>query len=83
MTGRLQRLEHNYPVRGGRPCTALIGQDLGMRRTVDGVILVHDHGHPHVLLLQLGNGAAELAVARADSPGAFFKLCARRSSRAC
>ena len=33
-----------------------------MRRTVDGVILVHDHGHPHVLLLQLGNGA-------------FFKLC--------
>lgn len=38
-------------------------QELGMRRTVDGVILVHDHGHPHVLLLQLGNGA-------------FFKLCA-------
>ena len=26
----------------------------GMRRTVDGVLLVHEHGLPHVLLLQLG-----------------------------
>ena len=63
MTGRLQRLEHNYPVRRDY-IASLIAQDLGMRRTVDGVILVHDHGHPHVLLLQLGNGA-------------FFKLCGR------
>jgi len=27
----------------------------GMRRTVDGVLLVHQHRHPHVLLLQIGN----------------------------
>lgn len=24
-----------------------------MRRSVEGVLLVHDHGHPHVLMLQL------------------------------
>lgn len=27
---------------------------MGMRRSVDGVLLVHEHGLPHVLLLQLG-----------------------------
>jgi cleavage and polyadenylation specificity factor subunit 5 len=27
----------------------------GMRRVVEGVLLVHAHGHPHVLLLQIGN----------------------------
>jgi len=27
----------------------------GMRRTVDGIMLVHQHRHPHVLLLQIGN----------------------------
>ena len=32
----------------------------GIRRSVEAVILVHDHNHPHVLLLQLGS--------------AFFKL---------
>jgi cleavage and polyadenylation specificity factor subunit 5 len=26
-----------------------------MRRTVEGVLVVHNHGHPHVLLLQVGN----------------------------
>ena len=42
----------------------------GMRRTVEAVILAHDHRHPHVLLLLIG--------------GSFFKLCvacARRSPR--
>ena len=28
---------------------------LGMRRSVEGVLLVHEHGLPHVLLLQLGS----------------------------
>ena len=32
----------------------------GIRRSVEAVILVHNHNHPHVLLLQLGS--------------AFFKL---------
>ncbi len=27
---------------------------VGMRRSVEGVLLVHEHGLPHVLLLQLG-----------------------------
>ena len=27
----------------------------GMRRTVEAVLLVYQHGHPHVLLLQIGN----------------------------
>ena len=26
----------------------------GMRKTVEGVLIVHEHGLPHVLLLQLG-----------------------------
>lgn len=29
-------------------------QKIGMRRSVEGVLLVHEHGMPHVLLLQLG-----------------------------
>lgn len=30
-------------------------EKLGMRRSVDGVLIVHEHGLPHVLLLQLGS----------------------------
>ncbi len=47
MAARLQRLQNNY-------------EDLGMRRTVEAVLVVHEHGHPHVLMLQIAN--------------AFFKL---------
>lgn len=50
---RLQRLQNNY-------------EDFGMRRTVEGVLVVHDHGHPHILMLQIAN--------------AFFKLCVLASS---
>eukprot|EP01129_Flabellula_baltica_P000818 TRINITY_DN10769_c0_g1_i1.p1 TRINITY_DN10769_c0_g1~~TRINITY_DN10769_c0_g1_i1.p1 ORF type:complete len:303 (+),score=71.69 TRINITY_DN10769_c0_g1_i1:148-1056(+) len=32
----------------------------GMRRTVAGVLVVHEHGHPHVLLLQIGNSFFKL-----------------------
>eukprot|EP00123_Amoebidium_parasiticum_P015333 comp22907_c0_seq1/m.36236 comp22907_c0_seq1/g.36236 ORF comp22907_c0_seq1/g.36236 comp22907_c0_seq1/m.36236 type:complete len:204 (-) comp22907_c0_seq1:263-874(-) len=39
---RLQRLRDEY-------------ERYGMRRTVEGVLVVHEHNHPHVLLLQLGN----------------------------
>lgn len=48
MSARLQRLQNNY-------------EDFGMRRTVEGILVVHDHGHPHILMLQIAN--------------AFFKLC--------
>ncbi|KAG7532113.1 hypothetical protein FFLO_03855 [Filobasidium floriforme] len=47
VAARLQRLTNDYDAKG-------------MRRTVEGVLVVHDHGHPHILMLQIAN--------------AFFKL---------
>ncbi|PWN45186.1 cleavage and polyadenylation specificity factor, 25 kDa subunit [Ceraceosorus guamensis] len=47
VAARLQRLQNNY-------------EDMGMRRTVEAILVVHEHGHPHVLMLQIAN--------------AFFKL---------
>lgn len=44
---RLKRLEDHYGVSG-------------MRRTCEGVLVCHEHNHPHVLMLQIAN--------------AFFKL---------
>ncbi|KAK9828531.1 hypothetical protein WJX72_000619 [[Myrmecia] bisecta] len=44
---RLQRMQQKY-------------QREGTRRSVDAILLVHEHNHPHVLLLQIG--------------AAFFKL---------
>ena len=32
----------------------------GMRRSVDAVLVVHEHGLPHVLLLQLGTSFFKL-----------------------
>lgn len=34
----------------------------GMRRSVEGILLVHQHRHPHVLLLQIGNTFFKLYV---------------------
>ena len=34
----------------------------GMRRSVEGVLLVHEHNLPHVLLLQLGKFFAKLKL---------------------
>ncbi|KAL6049464.1 Pre-mRNA cleavage factor Im subunit 2, variant 2 [Balamuthia mandrillaris] len=42
VAARLARMEQKYDKEG-------------MRRTVAGVLLVHQHNHPHVLLLQIGN----------------------------
>ena len=42
VVARLARMQENY-------------NKEGMRRTVEGVMLVHQHQHPHVLLLQIGN----------------------------
>ncbi|KAG9528019.1 cleavage and polyadenylation specificity factor, 25 kDa subunit, partial [Aureobasidium melanogenum] len=44
---RLKRLEEHY-------------DEYGMRRTCEGILVCHDHNHPHVLMLQIAN--------------AFFKL---------
>lgn len=51
---RLKRLEEHYEVHG-------------MRRTCEGVLVCHEHNHPHVLMLQIAN--------------AFFKLYAAFSRR--
>lgn len=40
----------------------------GLRRTVEGILLVHQHKHPHVLLLQIGNTFFKLAGGRLN-PG--------------
>lgn len=49
VAARLQRLQNNY-------------EDFGMRRTVEGVLVVHDHGHPHILMLQIANAFFKLYV---------------------
>jgi hypothetical protein len=49
---RLKRLEEHY-------------QEHGMRRTCEGILVCHEHNHPHILMLQIAN--------------AFFKLCVLRS----
>lgn len=51
---RLKRLEEHY-------------EQFGMRRTCEGVLVCHEHNHPHVLMLQIAN--------------AFFKLCVTKSRR--
>jgi hypothetical protein len=40
----------------------------GLRRSVDAVLLVHNHGHPHILLLQMGSSFFKLSDdTRADA----------------
>jgi cleavage and polyadenylation specificity factor subunit 5 len=46
---RLKRLEEHY-------------NEHGMRRTCEGILVCHEHNHPHILMLQIAN--------------AFFKLYA-------
>lgn len=41
---------------------------MGMRRTVEGVLIVHEHRLPHVLLLQLGTTFFKLWVVNVQSP---------------
>ncbi|ORY75642.1 Cleavage/polyadenylation specificity factor subunit 5 [Leucosporidium creatinivorum] len=53
VNARLQRLESDY-------------HEHGMRRTVEGLLVVHEHGHPHVLLLQVANAFFKL-------PGDYLK----------
>lgn len=37
-------------------------EEEGMRTSVDAVLLVHEHNHPHILLLQIGNTFFKLYV---------------------
>jgi cleavage and polyadenylation specificity factor subunit 5 len=38
-----------------------------MRRTVEGILVVHDHGHPHILMLQIANAFFKLYVPESDT----------------
>jgi cleavage and polyadenylation specificity factor subunit 5 len=42
VSGRMLRMKEQY-------------EKEGLRRSVDGIFVVHHHNHPHVLLLQIGN----------------------------
>ncbi|KZV70907.1 hypothetical protein PENSPDRAFT_428114 [Peniophora sp. CONT] len=53
VSARLQLLQNNY-------------EDYGVRRTVEGVLVVHDHGHPHIFTLQIANDLFKL-------PGDYLK----------
>ena len=46
---RFQRMREDY-------------EKSGMRRSVEGVLLVHEHSLPHVLLLQIGSTFFKLSV---------------------
>lgn len=42
-----------------------------MRRTVEGILVVHDHGHPHILMLQIANAFFKLWVPSASLSRTF------------
>lgn len=46
---RLKRLEEHYELHG-------------MRRTCEGVLVCHEHNHPHVLMLQIANAFFKLSL---------------------
>lgn len=46
---RLKRLEEHYGLHG-------------MRRTCEGILVCHEHNHPHVLMLQIANAFFKLYV---------------------
>lgn len=69
VNARLQRLQTDY-------------EKYGLRRTVEGLLVVHEHGHPHVLLLQVANAFFKLpgdylAPGEADVEGLKRRLALR------
>lgn len=46
---RLKRLEEHY-------------EQHGMRRTCEGILVCHEHNHPHILMLQIANAFFKLSV---------------------
>jgi cleavage and polyadenylation specificity factor subunit 5 len=50
---RLKRLEEHY-------------EEHGMRRTCEGILVCHEHNHPHILMLQIANAFFKL-------PGDYLK----------
>jgi cleavage and polyadenylation specificity factor subunit 5 len=52
---RLKRLEEHYEIHG-------------MRRTCEGILVCHEHNHPHVLMLQIANAFFKLYCSLLSSP---------------
>ncbi|KAI4115418.1 MAG: hypothetical protein LQ341_007737, partial [Variospora aurantia] len=50
---RLKRLEEHY-------------EQHGMRRTCEGILVCHEHNHPHILMLQIANAFFKLYVIRRE-----------------
>lgn len=46
---RLKRLEEHF-------------EQYGMRRTCEGILVCHEHNHPHILMLQIANAFFKLYV---------------------
>lgn len=59
---RLKRLEEHY-------------EQHGMRRTCEGVLVCHEHNHPHVLMLQIANAFFKLY---GPDPRTHTRHCRRR-----
>jgi cleavage and polyadenylation specificity factor subunit 5 len=53
VSARLKRLEEHYSLHG-------------MRRTAEGILVCHEHNHPHILMLQIANAFFKL-------PGDYLK----------
>lgn len=49
VSARLKRLEEHY-------------EHHGMRRTCEGILVCHEHNHPHILMLQIANAFFKLYV---------------------
>jgi cleavage and polyadenylation specificity factor subunit 5 len=47
VAARLNRLQAEYDLHG-------------MRTTVEAILVVHEHGHPHILMLQIANSFFKL-----------------------
>ncbi|KAK9459695.1 Cleavage/polyadenylation specificity factor subunit 5 [Lipomyces oligophaga] len=47
VAARLQRMQDQY-------------EKYGMRRTCEGILVCHEHGHPHILMLQIANSFFKL-----------------------
>jgi len=52
---RLHRLQDHY-------------EQHGMRRTCEGVLVCHEHSHPHILMLQIANAFFKLYLTLNHSP---------------
>lgn len=62
---RLKRLEEHYDAHG-------------MRRTCEGVLVCHEHNHPHVLMLQIANAFFKLYLSLPLSLSSFYKVLYNR-----